>query len=70
VWGLFPRLPTAIRGRDSSQISLGKQFAGRRVLVEEREAGVWLIRTAKVIPEKRVSGCTSRKPVKITAAED
>ncbi len=28
----------------NGQISLGKQFAGRQVLVEEREAGVWLIR--------------------------
>lgn len=35
----------------NGQISLGKQFAGRQVLVEEREAGVWLIRTATVIPD-------------------
>jgi len=35
----------------NGQISLGKEFAGRQVLVEEREPGVWLIRTAKVIPE-------------------
>ena len=32
-------------------ISLGKEFAGRQVLIEEQEAGVWLIRTAMVIPE-------------------
>lgn len=35
----------------NGQISLGKQFAGRQVLVEERESGVWLIRTATVIPD-------------------
>jgi len=35
----------------NGQISLGKQFAGRRVLIEEQEAGVWLIRTATVIPD-------------------
>ncbi len=35
----------------NGQISLGKQFAGRQVLVEEREAGVWLVRTAIVVPD-------------------
>jgi hypothetical protein len=35
----------------NGQISLGKRFAGRQVLVEEKEAGVWLIRTATVIPD-------------------
>lgn len=35
----------------NGQISLGKQFAGRQVLVEEREPGVWLVRTACVIPD-------------------
>jgi hypothetical protein len=35
----------------NGQISLGKQFAGRQVLVEEREPGVWLVRTAIVIPD-------------------
>lgn len=35
----------------NGQISLGKQFAGRQVLVEEQEKGVWLIRTATVIPD-------------------
>lgn len=35
----------------NGQISLGKQYAGRQVLVEEREPGVWLIRTATVIPD-------------------
>jgi hypothetical protein len=35
----------------NGQISLGKQFAGRQVLIEEQEAGVWLIRAASVIPD-------------------
>lgn len=35
----------------NGQISLGKQFAGRQVLVEEQEPGVWLVRTATVVPD-------------------
>ena len=35
----------------NGQISLGKQFAGRQVLIEEQEAGVWLVRAATVIPD-------------------
>ncbi len=35
----------------NGQISLGKQFAGRQVLVEEQESGVWLVRTATVTPD-------------------
>ena len=35
----------------NGQISLGKQFAGRQVLVEEQESGVWLVRTATVVPD-------------------
>jgi hypothetical protein len=35
----------------NGQISLGKQYAGRQVLVEEQEAGVWLVRTAPVVPD-------------------
>jgi hypothetical protein len=35
----------------NGQVSLGKQYAGRQVLVEEREPGVWLIRTASVVPD-------------------
>lgn len=35
----------------NGQISLGKQFAGRQVLVEEQEPGVWIVRTATVIPD-------------------
>ena len=32
-------------------ISLGKDYAGRQVLVDEREPGIWLVRAAVVIPE-------------------
>lgn len=35
----------------SGQISLGKEHAGRKVLVEMPEPGVWVIRTATVIPD-------------------
>jgi hypothetical protein len=35
----------------NGQISLGKQYAGCPVLVEESEPGVWLVRTASVIPD-------------------
>jgi hypothetical protein len=35
----------------SGQISLGKQWAGRTVVVDELEPGVWSIATAQVIPD-------------------
>ncbi len=35
----------------NGQISLGKHYAGRQVIVEEQEPGVWLIRTATIIPD-------------------
>ena len=35
----------------NGQISLGKRYAGRHVLVEETEPGVWIVRTAIVIPD-------------------
>lgn len=38
----------------SGQISLGKQFAGRQVTVEELEPGVWLVKTARVIPDNEL----------------
>lgn len=41
--------PIKIVGK-SGQISLGKRFAGQRILVEEIEPGEWLIRTAVVVP--------------------
>lgn len=35
----------------SGQISLGKQYAGRTVLVEEVEAGVWSVKLGQFIPD-------------------
>ena len=35
----------------SGQISLGKEFAGRQVLIEEAAPGVWMVRTATVVPD-------------------
>lgn len=35
----------------SGQISLGKEFAGRQVLVESPAKGVWIIRAATIIPD-------------------
>ena len=44
--------PSAIKVVGSNgQISLGKQYAGRHVLVEEHEPGAWIVRTAVVIPD-------------------
>ncbi len=44
-------IPTVKVVGTNGQISLGKQYAGRQVLVEEREPGVWIVRTATVIPD-------------------
>lgn len=35
----------------SGQISLGKEYAGRQVLIEKPAEGVWIIRTASIIPD-------------------
>lgn len=35
----------------SGQIALGKEHAGRHVLVEEVEPGVWLIKLVDFVPE-------------------
>ena len=44
--------PAALKVVGSNgQISLGKHYAGRHVLVEESEPGVWIVRTATVIPD-------------------
>ncbi|HXJ40477.1 MAG TPA: DUF2080 family transposase-associated protein [Bryobacteraceae bacterium] len=39
---------------NSGQISLGKEYAGRTVMVEEVERGVWTIRTAQIIPDNEM----------------
>jgi len=38
----------------SGQISLGKEHAGRTVTVEEVQHGVWVIKTAQVIPDSEM----------------
>jgi len=35
----------------NGQVSLGKSYAGKQIIIEEQEPGVLLIRTAKVIPD-------------------
>lgn len=35
----------------SGQISLGKQYAGRTVIVDHVSDGIWTIKTAQVIPD-------------------
>lgn len=38
----------------SGQISLGKEHAGRKVIIENPEVGVWIIRTATIIPDNEL----------------
>lgn len=38
----------------SGQISLGKEFAGRTVVIESTEPGTWIIKTARVIPDNEL----------------
>lgn len=38
----------------SGQVSLGKEYAGRTVVIDSPEQGVWVIRTAQVIPDNEV----------------
>ena len=38
----------------SGQISLGKEYAGQTVLIENIEEGVWLLKIAKVIPDSEL----------------
>ena len=35
----------------SGQISLGKEYAGKHVLVDELEPGVWIIKVGEFIPQ-------------------
>jgi len=38
----------------SGQISLGKEYAGRHVLVDELEPGVWIIKAGQFIPDNEL----------------
>lgn len=53
----------------NGQISLGKQYAGRQVLLEESEPGVWLVRTATVIPDNERWLHTSENIANLAKAE-
>ena len=35
----------------SGQISLGKEYAGRNVLVEQIEPGVWVVKIGEFVPD-------------------
>jgi hypothetical protein len=35
----------------SGQIALGKEYAGRHVVVEEIEAGVWVVKLGDFVPD-------------------
>ncbi len=35
----------------SGQIALGKEYAGRHVLVDQVEPGVWIIKLGKFVPD-------------------
>ena len=36
------------------QISLGKKYAGRQVIVDQLEEGVWMVKTSVTIPENEL----------------
>lgn len=38
----------------SGQLSLGKEYAGRTVIIDSPEEGVWHIKTAQVIPDNEM----------------
>ena len=46
----------------SGQLSLGKEYAGRTVLIETLEPGVWQVRTVQVIPDNEL--WMTREPAK------
>ncbi|CAK6697928.1 hypothetical protein VB734_13395 [Synechococcus sp. BA-124 BA4] len=46
--------PVAKQVGASGQISLGKEFAGRTVLIDSSEPGVWVIKTAQTIPDSEL----------------
>jgi len=35
----------------SGQISLGKQYAGQQVMVDEIEPGVWILKVGRFVPQ-------------------
>lgn len=48
-------MPTQVKTIGASgQISLGKEYAGRHVIIEEIEEGVWFIKIASIIPDNEM----------------
>lgn len=54
----------------SGQISLGKEYAGHQVLVEEIEPGEWRIRSAVVIPRTQAWAHTDAMQARLAKAID
>jgi len=52
----------------SGQISLGKQYAGKTVTIDEVEPGVWWIKTAQVIPDNEMYLHTREAKAKLDRA--
>ncbi len=50
------------------QLILSKKYAGRQVLVDEIEPGVWTIKTGKFIPDKELWMWTSETKAQIDRA--
>jgi hypothetical protein len=51
----------------SGQLSLGKEYAGRTVVIDSPEEGVWVIKTARVIPDSEL--WLHQEPVKSDVEE-
>jgi hypothetical protein len=66
--GVMQRLESLKTIGPNGQISLGKQFAGRPVIVEQREPGVWLIRTATIVPDNEAWIHNPKAAVDLAAA--
>lgn len=54
----------------SGQLSLGKKYAGRTVVVDQLEEGVWMIKTAQVIPDNERWLHTPEVTARLTEAFD
>jgi hypothetical protein len=52
----------------SGQLYLGKQYAGQHVVVTEERQGVWLIKTAEVIPHDEKWLHSPENEVKLASA--
>lgn len=51
----------------SGQLSLGKEYAGRTVVIDSPEEGTWIIKTAQVIPDSEL--WLHQEPAKRDATE-